>query len=117
MKGIVFDKNKVPKYELKGNWQNKLVVVNLNTKEEATIWEKQNFHEQNFEEFYFTLFAKQLNHINNDLMKNIVATDSRFRLDMRFKIIISNFLNFILNLESFILKKKKKNYFLSMKIT
>lgn len=69
---------------MEGNWDSKLTAKNLEIDEEYVLVEAISKPTDNYrEQFSFTKFAVNLNHLTNDLAKTICPTDCRFRPDQR----------------------------------
>ena len=81
--GWVKDKDGNLKYTLHGKWNSHLMLIDVATKQETKIWEKNPIADQFEEQYSFTQFAKQLNYLNQDLLPKLPPTDNRLRPDQR----------------------------------
>lgn len=72
-------------YNIIGKLNENLRIIDLETQNETVVWEvRKNFMESLHDnQYFFSDFALQLNHLNQNLLMSIASTDSRLRPDMR----------------------------------
>ena len=83
VRGVVKDRQGVPRYNMNGLWNERLSITNIESGEETVLWEVKPFP-KDFEWFYmFTEYAMNLNHLTERMRDELPPTDSRFRPDQR----------------------------------
>lgn len=81
--GWIKDKNGTVKYTLHGKWNSYLTAVDALTKQEIKLWERNPVPDNYAEQYCFSLYARQLNYLYEDLVPKLPATDCRLRPDQR----------------------------------
>ena len=81
VEGEIRDNKNIIKAKLNGRWDEKLVLVDLDTNQQHIIWQRNPMNPNSEDYYHFTEFTKQLNLINSELVLNIAPTDSRLRPD------------------------------------
>ncbi|CAD8189013.1 unnamed protein product [Paramecium octaurelia] len=81
MVGTVCDSHGKEKYKLKGQWNDQLIALNVQTGQETVVWKRYDLPQDYKNYFYFTKFAMNLNLLNIDLIKSLPCSDCRLRPD------------------------------------
>ena len=81
MRGSIKDINGNLKYNLEGDWLNKIKIINPETKNEEILWEIIPWENQ--ENYYYQPITFDLNNLTDEMKIKLPHTDSRFRPDQR----------------------------------
>ena len=81
MRGSIKDINGNLKYNLEGDWLNKIKIINPETKNEEILWEIIPWENQ--ENYYYQPITFDLNDLTDEMKIKLPHTDSRFRPDQR----------------------------------
>lgn len=81
--GWIKNKTGTVKYNLVGKWNSHLTLIDAVTKQETRIWNRNPLSDQAHLFYNFSTFAMNLNHLYEDLIPKLPATDCRFRPDQR----------------------------------
>ena len=81
MRGSIKDINGNLKYNLEGDWLNKIKIINPETKNEEILWEIIPWENQ--ENYYYQPITFDLNNLTDEMKSKLPHTDSRFRPDQR----------------------------------
>ncbi len=81
MRGSIKDINGNLKYNLEGDWLNKIKIINPETKNEEILWEIIPWESQ--ENYYYQPITFDLNNLTDEMKIKLPHTDSRFRPDQR----------------------------------
>eukprot|EP00330_Aristerostoma_sp_ATCC50986_P000466 CAMPEP_0114594506 /NCGR_PEP_ID=MMETSP0125-20121206/16163_1 /TAXON_ID=485358 ORGANISM="Aristerostoma sp., Strain ATCC 50986" /NCGR_SAMPLE_ID=MMETSP0125 /ASSEMBLY_ACC=CAM_ASM_000245 /LENGTH=306 /DNA_ID=CAMNT_0001794879 /DNA_START=1332 /DNA_END=2252 /DNA_ORIENTATION=+ len=81
--GNIKDKTGKVRYTIDAKWDSYFTVIDAQTKKKIKIWEGKPLPEGNREQFYFSMFARQLNYLHADMVKKLPPTDCRLRPDQR----------------------------------
>ena len=81
MRGSIKDINGNLKYNLEGDWLNKIKIINPETKNEEILWEIIPWENQ--ENYYYQPITFDLNNLTEEMKSKLPHTDSRFRPDQR----------------------------------
>ena len=79
--GKIKDINGDIKYLLEGNWQDKIYIIDNETKEKKIIWKI--IPSKGKEDFYYQPYTFDLNNLTEEMKTALPPTDSRFRPDQR----------------------------------
>ena len=79
--GKIKDINGDIKYLLEGNWQDKIYIIDNETKEKKIIWKI--IPSKSKEDFYYQPYTFDLNNLTEEMKTALPPTDSRFRPDQR----------------------------------
>lgn len=81
--GTMYDADGVEKYKITGSWMNKLVMTNIETKEEFVICEEPEQPKDMVRQHGFSNCAIQCNYINDEMRAMLPPSDTRLRGDQR----------------------------------
>ena len=81
--GWVKDKTGKLRYTLKGKWNEGMKAIDEITKQEILIWQKYPNISNLEEQYCFTNYTIQMNHLNAELIVKLPISDCRFRPDQR----------------------------------
>ena len=70
-------------FQMERRWHDAIVLTDLHTGEKQEIWKSFPLIENWAEQYHFTKFGLQLNHLHPRLQKKLPPTDARFRPDQR----------------------------------
>lgn len=81
--GAITDNKGVKVFDLVGLWTDYLIAVNPQTNEETPLVKRKAEPENCRQQYYFSKFAINLNHLTQKMLEKIAPTDSRLRPDLR----------------------------------
>ncbi|CAD8077046.1 unnamed protein product [Paramecium primaurelia] len=81
LKGFVKDKLGTQYCTIQGKWNSEISITVAGTMK--VVWVRNALPQKSDQQYYFTRFALQLNHLNRQLLKTLPPTDSRLRPDQR----------------------------------
>ena len=79
--GVVRDKDGKDVYDFYGHWNDQLKLIHKETKKETLLWKRNPRVEGDEDLYYYSLFALNLNYLDDHLATILPPTDSRFRED------------------------------------
>ena len=80
--GSIYDKNGNVIYNIKGQWDHSLSIINIKNDEEMVLWTHEEDNRAN-NPYFFNDFTKELNKLHQENVLTLPLTDSRFRSDQK----------------------------------
>ena len=81
--GAITDDKRVRVFDLVGLWTDHLTAINPHTKEDIVLAKRKPDPENNRQQYFFSKFVINLNHLTQNMLEKIAPTDSRLRPDLR----------------------------------